>query len=179
MNLSKITSLILLTVSVSLLGLSACSSGPEVRQQDYARLKDDRTFEYDFPVVWRAIEETFRSYVVTDRDPNKVGINEMKKIRGRSLDTDWVYTRSTEKYIEFKINDSPRRIYLQTRIRYHLIARTVLGGVDVTVDPQQEIERLKDDGSPDGFVPTDEPDRTLAGTILDKIGQAILAAPNI
>jgi hypothetical protein len=179
MNFSKITSIVLFTASVSMLGLSACSSGPDVRQEDYARLKDSRTFEYEFPTVWHAIEDTFRSYVVTNRDPNKVGINEMKKIRGRSLDTDWVYSRSTEKYIEFKINDSPRKIYLQTRIRYHLIARTVLGGVDVTVDPQQEIERLKDDGSSNGFVPIDEPDRTLASAILDKIGQAILAAPNI
>jgi hypothetical protein len=171
---------ILLVVSALFLGgFSSCSSSPQVKQEDYARLKDSRTFEYEFPVVWRAIEDVLHEYVVTNRDPNKVGIVEMKKIRSRSIDTDWVYSRSTEKYVEYKVNDSPRKIYLQTRIRFHLTARTVLGGVDVTVDPQEEIEKLKDDGSSQGFVSAESPDRTLAGSMLDKINQAILAAPNI
>jgi hypothetical protein len=162
-----------------LAGFSSCSSAPEVKQEDYAKLKDARMFEYEFPVVWRAIEDALHGYVVTNRDPNKVDIVEMKKIRQRTIDTDWVYSRSTEKYIEYKVNDSPRKIYLQTRIRYHLTARTVLGGVEVAVDPQEEIEKLKDDGSSQGFVTPDNPDRALASTMLDKINQAIMAAPNI
>jgi hypothetical protein len=171
---------VLIVASVLTLGtFSSCSSGPEVRQQDYAKLRDSRMFEYEFPVVWHAIEDALHDYVVTNRDPNKVGIVEMKKIRQRSIDTDWVYSRSTEKYIEYKVNDEPRKIYLQTRTRYHLLAKTVLGGVEVDVEPQEEIEKLKDDGSSQGFVSADNPDRSLASTMLDKINQAILAAPNI
>jgi outer membrane lipoprotein-sorting protein len=162
-----------------LASFSGCASGPEVKQQDYAKLKDSRMFEYEFPVVWHAIEDALHDYVVTNRDPNKVGIVEMKKIRQRTIDTDWVYSRSTEKYIEYKVNDSPRKIYLQTRTRYHLLAKTVLGGVEVDVDPQEEIEKLKDDGSSQGFVVADSPDRSLGSTMLEKINQAILAAPNI
>lgn len=164
---------------VLLAGFSSCSSAPEVKQEEYAKLKDARMYEYEFPVVWKAIEDTLRGYVVTSRDPNKVGIVEMKKIRQRTIDTDWVYSRSTEKYLEYKVNDSPRKIYLQTRTRYHLIARTVLGGVEVTVDPQQEIEKLREDGSSEGFVAADNPDRSLANAMLDKINQSLLAAPNI
>jgi hypothetical protein len=175
----KLNSIILIIAAISVSTFSSCSSAPEVKQEDYAKLKDARMFEYEFPVVWHAIEDALHGYVVTNRDPNKVGIVEMKKIRQRTIDTDWVYSRSTEKYIEYKVNDSPRKIYLQTRTRYHLTARTVLGGVEVAVDPQEEIEKLKEDGSSQGFVSADAPDRTLASTMLDKINQAILAAPNI
>lgn len=170
---------IVLAATLVLGSFTGCSSAPQVKQEDYAKLKDARMFEYEFPVVWHAIEDALHGYVVTNRDPNKVGIVEMKKIRQRTIDTDWVYSRSTEKYIEYKVNDSPRKIYLQTRTRYHLLAKTVLGGVEVDVDPQEEIERLKDDGSSQGFSAADNPDRSLANTMLDKINQAILAAPNI
>jgi hypothetical protein len=172
--------IIFFTAAALFLGtFSSCSSAPEVKQEEYAKLKDARMFEYEFPIVWHAIEDALHGYVVTNRDPNKVGIVEMKKIRQRTIDTDWVYSRSTEKYIEYKVNDSPRKIFLQTRTRYHLMARTVLGGVEVSVDPQQEIEKLKEDGSSEGFVTADSPDRSLANVMLDKINQAILAAPNI
>jgi hypothetical protein len=90
-----------------------------------------------------------------------------------------VYSRSTEKYVEYKVNDSPRKIYLQTRTRYHIDAKTVIGGVDVTVEPREEIERLKSDGASAGFDRVEEVDRSMASGMLDKIGQAILAAPNI
>jgi hypothetical protein len=163
-------------IMAGLLSLVACSSGPEVKQQNYAKLSDHRDFEYDFPTVWKGIESTLRNYVITDRDPSKVDAVEMKKLRERSLDTDWVYSRSSEKYHEYTINGTPRKIYLQTRSRYHIVAKTILGGVQVTIDPREEIERLNDDGSPAGYERADEPDRELASAMLDKINQSILSA---
>jgi hypothetical protein len=171
----KLIPLILISMA-TLVGLSACSSGPEVKQQQFARLQSHRDFEYDFPTVWKGIESALEGYPITERNPNKVGIVEMKNLHKRTIDTDWIFSRSTEKYVEYTINGTPRKTYLQTRTRYRIEAATILGGVSVTVFPQEEIERLHDDGSSAGFTSVESPERNLPGLMLDKINQAILSA---
>ena len=106
----------------------ACSSSPAVKEQQYAKLKDSRTFEYEFPVVWRAIEGSFKNYKVTDREPKEVSELELRKLTRRKIETDWVYGESRDKYLEYKINDSPRKKYLQTRLRFTVVASSVMGG---------------------------------------------------
>src|SRR4051794_2781072 len=106
----------LLVLSVAALLVHACSSGPAVKEQKYAKMLDHRTFEYAFPVVWKGIENVLHNYKVTDRDPADVDPNEMRKLTQRTLETDWIYAESRDKYIEYKVNDSPRKKYLQTRV---------------------------------------------------------------
>jgi hypothetical protein len=168
--------LVLVVVSATLMGFSACSSGPQVKQQQFARLENHRDFEYDFPTVWKGIESALEGFAITERNPNKVGIVEMKKIHERTIDTDWVYSRSTEKYVEYTINGTPRKTYLQTRLRYRITAKLILGGVTVYVDPREEVEKLHDDGSPAGYSQVETPERALPSLMLDKINQAILSA---
>jgi outer membrane lipoprotein-sorting protein len=169
--------LVVILVLFASFSLFSCASGPDVKQQAYAKLKDSRTFETDFPAVWHAIEDTLRNYKVVERDPNKVDANEMRRIKHRTLETDWVYTRSTDKYVEYKVNDLPRKTYLQTRLKYKIDAQSVLGGVKVTVNTNEEIEKLKDDGSPNGWDEVDNKDTSRANDMLDKFNTAILAAP--
>jgi hypothetical protein len=180
MLMTKYLFLMCLTASFFSLALTACSSGPPVKQEAYAKLKNQRTFEYEFPAVWKAIEETLRNYRITDRNPKDVDANEMRRIRHRTLETDWVYTKSNDKYIEFKVNDLPRKIYLQSRLKYKIDVQAVLGGVQVTVSTEEEIERLKDDGSPNGWdAVDDDKDSARASDMLDRINMSILAAPPI
>ncbi len=101
----------------ALLSLSACSSTSEVKQQQYATLKNERTFEHELPVVWKAIETTFKNHKVVERDPEEVGALEWKDLSERSLSTDWIYGQSKDKYQEYRVNDLPRKKYLQTRYR--------------------------------------------------------------
>src|SRR4051812_19332467 len=84
--------------------LAACAGGPPVKAQKYARLSDHRVFEYEFPVVWKAVETTFKTYKVVDRNPEEVDALEMKKLKQRTLESDWIYAQSRDKYIEFKVN---------------------------------------------------------------------------
>lgn len=158
---------------------TGCSSSPPVKTQAYAKLKNERAFEYEFPAVWKAIEETLRRYRVVDRDPSDVDPVELKRLSKRTLDTDWIYGQSRDKYQEYQINGTPRKKYLQTRLRYHLEAKKVIGGVQVTVKTDEEIERLNSDGNPDGYSSSDEVDPSRASELLDKIQNQILAAPNI
>ncbi len=156
---------------------SGCASGPEVKQQAYAKLSNQRTFEYEFPAVWRGIEETLRNYRVIDRNPKDVDANEMRRLRHRTLETDWIFSKSNDKYIEYKVNDLPRKIYLQTRLKYKIDAQSVIGGVLVTVKTEEEVERLKADGSPDGWDSVDDKDTARASDLLDRFHMAILSAP--
>ncbi len=169
----KISALLAL---VSLLVLSACSSAPAVKTQAYAKLSNQRMFESEFPVVWKGIESVFRNYKVTDRNPSDVDEMEMRKLSGRTLDTDWVIGQSRDKYEEYKVNGSPRKVYLQTRVKFHIEAKSTLGGTEVTVKTDEEVERLNKDGSSKGWESVSTSDSSRANEVLEKLNQAILSA---
>jgi hypothetical protein len=154
----------------------ACSSSPPVKSQAYANLPNHRMMEYDFPVVWKGIEAATRNLKVVDRDPSEVGVLEMNKLSHRTLETDWLYAQSRDKYEEYQSNGSPRKIYLQTRIKYKVDARKVMGGTEVSVKTQEEIERLKSDGTSGGYETSNTPDPSRANEMVEKINGAILSA---
>lgn len=162
---------------LSIFILAACSSTPEVKNQKYAKLKNEVSFEYEFPKVWKGIESALREYKITDRDPSEVNDVEIKKLRERSLKTDWIYSQSRDKYVDYKVNDFPRKKYLQTRIKYDITAETIIGGTKVTIEMDEEVERLNADGSPAGYDSVDEKDSSRASDLLSKIRNSILAAP--
>jgi hypothetical protein len=157
-------------------GLSACSSGLEVKEQAYAKLKDNRVYEYEFPVVWKAIESAFRNYKITDRDPADADPVALRKMRKRTLETDWVQTQSHDKYVEFKVNDIPQKRYLWTRVKFKVIAERALGGTQVTIRTQEQVEHLNADGSSAGYESVDEIDSSRPNEMLDRIQNAILSA---
>lgn len=162
---------------ISALMISACASAPPIQTEPYAQLKNHRVFETDMPVVWHAVEEVFRNSKVTDRDPKEASDLEMRTLKERMLRTDWSYTKSNDKHEDYRVNDSVRTIYLQERNRYRVLASRVLGGVDVTVTTDEEVESINSDGSSGGFHAVDKPDPARASEILNRINQAILAAP--
>ncbi|MBI4924758.1 MAG: hypothetical protein HY843_02440, partial [Bdellovibrio sp.] len=129
----------------------ACSSSPKVKQQAYAKLPNSAVYEYEFPVVWKGIESALKNHKITERNPEEVAPLEMKNIKERTLETDWIYSQSGDKYHEYAINNSPRKIYLQIRYKFHILAQKIMGGTEVKVNTSEEIERLKADGSPDGY----------------------------
>lgn len=165
-----------LILSLMLSG-AACSSTPPVKSTAYAELNQYRTFEYDFPTVWKAIEEVFRGYKVIDRDPSEVTPLEMRKLAHRTLKTEWTYGKSRDKYQEYKVNGTPRKVNLQVRTRFVVDARKVMGGVEVKIDSEEEVERLKKDGSSDGYHGSERPDTSRVDEILNKINAQVLAAP--
>jgi hypothetical protein len=156
--------------------LAGCASGPEVKSQAYAKLKDSRVYEYEFPVVWKGIESAFRNYNIVDRDPAEVDPVAMKRLSRRTLETDWIQTQSRDKYVEFKINDVPQKRYLWTRIKYKIVAETTLGGTQVTVRTQEEVERLNANGTSAGYDKVSEVDSSRPSEVLEKIQMAILSA---
>jgi hypothetical protein len=166
---------VLICLSFSVLGFG-CSSGPEVKKQGYAQLRDNRVYEYEFPIVWKGIESTFRNYSVVDRDPAEVDAVELKRLTKRTLETDWIQTQSRDKYVEFVVNDVPQKRYLWTRVKYKVIAESALGGTRVTVRTQEEVERLKNNGTSDGYEKVTEVDSSRPSEILEKVQMAILSA---
>ena len=160
----------------STLATTGCSHSPEVKQEAYAKLATQKTFESDMPTTWKAIEDTFHNFKVMDRNPNKIDNFEMKKLTKRTLETDWIYGQSRDKYVNYLVNGTPRHKNLQTRVKYVVTAATQIGGVDVSVETREEIERLKSDGSPDGFDTVDDVDPSRPSEILNKIQNSLLSA---
>lgn len=156
--------------------LLACSSGPVIKQEAYAKLNDHRTFEFDFPAVWGGIENVFKEHVIKERSPDKVTDKELESLKERKLSTDWSYTQSRDKYQEYKVNGTPRKRYLQMRVKVEVTARAVLGGTDVSIATTEEVEKLKPDGSSDGYTQVKNVDPSRPSEILDKINLAILSA---
>lgn len=162
-------------VMVAALG---CSSAAKTQSQKFAKLPTERTFEFELPETWKGIETVFSKYKVLERDPEEVGPNDWKDLTERELRTDWVISRSRDKYVEYKVNGSPRKTYLQTRIRYTVRAERVLGGTHVRVGTVEEVEELRPDGTSAGWTDADDPDTSRNSEALDKIKQSILSAPN-
>jgi hypothetical protein len=177
-NARLIPALFLLATAAATASLApGCASGPAVKQQAYARLRDQRTLEYDFPTTWKGIESAVAGFKVTDRDPDEVEPQELRNLRERKLETDWIYSRSTDKYQEYSANGFPRKVFLQTRFRYRIEARSVLGGTDVSVGVEEEVERLNPDGSSDGYASAEASDPTRANEMIERIRLSILRAP--
>src|SRR4051794_29582002 len=101
---ARLSLFVLAVLSVALGLNSGCSSTQKVETQAYAKLNNQRTFEYDFPTVWKGIEEALHNYKIVDRSPKEVDPIEMKQLKKRTLETEWVYSQSRDKYVEFKLN---------------------------------------------------------------------------
>ena len=154
-----------------------CSSFPEVKTQAYARLKTQEVFEYEFPIVWKAIESSTRTYSVTEKSPAEVSPVELKQLRQRSLKTDWIYSQSRNKYQEYVINGIPKKTYLQSRYRFKILAQRTLGGVLVAIDLDEEVQRLRYDGSFGEYEKAGEPDTSRSSELLNKIKFSLLSLP--
>lgn len=154
----------------------ACSSTPGVKRQEYAALRDHRTYEYEFPFVWESIENTLSSYRVMERDPEEVTPLDLRKLTRRTAETDWIYGKSRDKYVEYMVDGFPRKKYLQVRVRYQVTAESVVGGTKVTVATAEEVERLDKDGTSAGYDKAETVDSSRANEVLERIRMAILKA---
>ncbi len=174
MNPRIISASILILLAGPIVG---CSSLPDVKTQSYARSKDHQTFEYDFPIVWKAVESALIQTKIIEKDPTHVTTLELQKLSRRSLKTDWIYSQSRVKYIAYDVNGYPRKTYLQNRYKYQVLAESVLGGVRVQVTTTEEVERLNPQGSPAGYATIGEPDPSIASDLIDKINSELRSAP--
>ncbi len=169
------------TFAVSLVILLAigtgCSSSQKVGRQSYAELKTEQTFEESFEMVWSAVEVALKDHRVIERDPEEVDVNELKKLDERSLRTDWIYARSNDKFVTYKINDLPKKKYLQTRFRYKLEVERVMGGTLVRVLTDEEVETLDDKGEATGYDEVETIDSSRPNRLLKDIKNALLSAP--
>ena len=164
---------ILGTWAVSVVG---CSHGGQVKTMAYASMPDHRTYEFEFPIVWKAIENAVRGIKIDDRSPGEVSVQEMRKLAKRSLRTDWIFTQSNDKYREYQVNSFKQKRYLPSRVKYQISAEKVMGGTEVRVGTTEEIDPLKTDGTPDGYVQV-EADPARSHDMLEKINAALLSAP--
>lgn len=152
-----------------------CSTAAPVKTQQYAALKTARTFEYELPLVWKGIEHSLRNNKITEREPEEVDETRWPKLMERTLTTDWVYSESRDKYVEFKINDSPRKKYLQIRHRYRIQAKRVMGGTEVAIRPQEEVEKVDTrTGAPVGYEEM-EADSSRSAEMLERIQNGIFS----
>ena len=166
-------------LSLTFLWSSGCTSAPEVKTQAYAQLRDHLTFEEDFPTVWKAIESSLRLARITAKDPAEATPLEMKKLNRRSLQTDWIFSKSKHKYVEFQVNGFPKKTYLQNRYKYQVLAERTWGGIQVRVISTEEVQRLTETGAPSDYERSGDPDSFLASDLIEKIKLELNSAPSI
>ena len=140
-----------------------CSSGPYKRQQ-YAQLSNSKVFEEEYPTVWKGTLDALGDYKIENKDAEK-----------GKVETDWIYSTSNEKYVEYQVNGFPRKHYLQTRYKLDITAEKQLGGVKVTVNSQEEVENLKNDGSFESWRSVSDPDSARENETLRNIELKILS----
>ncbi len=137
---------------------SGCSSGPEMKKQEFADVQTSKVLEYDYEQVWKGVKTALAEY----------HLKEMSSEDGK-ISTDWVYSTSSDKYISVKVNQQPRRKYLQGRYRFHVSAKKQIIGVLVSVTMDEEIEKLSQEGAFQSWKSVDNLDTKRAHEVLEKI----------
>lgn len=154
----------------SLCLFASCSSTPttEVKKEAYAKLSNKRTFEYPFETVKNKVSEVAKDYPVLAQKEEKE--------RALVIETDWVLTESRDKYVNYKNNEHVRHKTLQSRLKYSIRVAPAMGGAEVTVKTTEEVEKLKPDGTPDGFkaIKNNDVDTSRAKEFLDKVEVELL-----
>lgn len=163
-SISVLSSLVLFSIVFTSATVFTGCGGHEVKKQGYAKLATAKDFEEDYQVVWTAVLAALEDYKIAEKDQDD---GEVK--------TDWVYTTSNEKYIEYQVNGFPRKKYLQTRYKINAFLEKQLESVKVRVDLEQELEKLKSDGSSDGWKSESDVDSIRANEILKLIENKILS----
>ncbi len=155
-----------ITVVVMTFGswIIGCASAPPVKTQQYARLNNIKEYEAEFANVWVASLKALSDYELTEKDRDD-GL----------IVTDWVYTTSTEKYVDYTVNGFPRKKYLQIRVQYKVTVEPLLGRTRVRVLPQEEVEVLGPSGEFKKWATNDDFDSANAAKILDKISLNLLS----
>jgi hypothetical protein len=175
--LSQSSGAMLVGVAVLFTGLmSGCSHSPQFSKKAYAENRTSRQFEYEMQDVWKAIEKVVEKKKVLERDPNKVDAGDWGQLRERSMELDWSYGQSRDKYKSYVVNSIPKQQPLGVRVKYSLVVKKTFGGATVEVVTQEEIEDLDEYGVSKGYFPTDQVDSSRAAEILDQIANALLAA---
>ena len=158
---TKIIPSVLIAVGAAAIGFG-CSTGPKYKTQAYAKEQTSRTMEYDYGIVWKGIRDALQDHKIREA-------NEEKGI----VETDWAYSTSNDKYLDVVINQQPRRKYLQTRYRYRITAQKQMIGVLVDVNIEEEVEKLKSDGTFQRWHSVDEPGTSRPHEMLMRIEQKI------
>lgn len=151
----------------SVLSLFACSS-VDYKKQGYAKLSNTKDFEEDYKLVWKGMFEAAKEYRVTDSNQED-----------GEIETDWIYTTSNDKYVEYESNGFPRKHFLQTRYRFKLKAEKMLRKVKVTAKITEEVENIKSDGSFDSWKEISDVDTARENEMIKNIEMKILSRPNI
>ena len=141
-----------------LIFFAACSSSPKVKKQQYAVLSNSKEFEEEFSTVWKGILAATEEFKIVDKEADK-----------GTMETEWIYSTSTEQYVEFTVNGFPRKHYIQSRYKYFINADKMMGKVKVTVSTRQEIEKMKSDGNFDSWIESDTPDSSRAAELINAI----------
>lgn len=147
------------------LAMPACSSS--YKAQNYAKYSNSRQFEYEYPMVWKGTLNALGEYKIDKKDSGE----------GEIL-TDWIYSTSNDKYLEYLVNGFPRKRYLQTRYKFDIKVEKQIGSVKVTINPQEEIENLKSDGSFESWKSVSDYDTGRVNELLDNINRQILSIPD-
>ncbi|MGE4231892.1 MAG: hypothetical protein AB7F43_01055 [Bacteriovoracia bacterium] len=144
----------------------SCASAPGTYKSEiYAKLPNSRVFEEEYSVVWKGILKALEVYKL-EKVEEEDGI----------ASTDWVYSTSNERFLEYRVNGLPRRKYLQSRYKYTVTAEKQMAGVKVIVNTEEESEYLKPDGSFDLWKAV-ETETNKSNELLRNIELKILSRP--
>ena len=151
---------------LSFILLTAISFGcsTSYKKQSYSKQRIQKDFEDEYSLVWKASLKALEEYKLTE-----------KEIESGKIETDWIYSTSNDKFIEYKVNGFPRKKYLRVRYKLLMNIEKLTEKVSVTVHSKEEIEELKSDGSFDSWDSVSDVDTARANALLKDIELKILS----
>lgn len=161
----------LLTLS-TLLFLAACSSTKGTYQEQAGpKFSNTKEFSQKPEVVLRAAKIVLEELTYASKPPASKKVHE----DGDTLRTGWVYGTSRDKYVSYLHNGAPQRKNLAVRRQYGYTVTPSLGGSQVVVSIEEEIEEVDlDSGEHEGWQNA-TPDPAAYDLLIRKLREKIRA----
>lgn len=151
----------------------SCSSTPKgtYKEQATPKFASSRELSEKPEVALRAAKAVLEELTRASDPPAAKKVHD----EGDTLRTGWVYGTSRDKYVEYKHNGAPRRKTLAVRRQYAYTVTPSLGGSQVTVSIDEEIEDVDLNTGENKGWSNAAPDQAAYDQLIRKLRERILA----
>lgn len=141
----------------------ACGTAPVEKEKKLPQFISGDFVEGSYDVVWKALETAMQDYPIVESDPSE-----------GYLETGWIGGRSKTHYAPYKGRyESPKRLPLSSRFRFFVDLEKKVGGVQINIESEEQIQLLDNEGKSTGRWKQIEPDTRHHKELIAAIREAL------
>ena len=141
----------------------ACGTASIKKEKKLPQFISGDFVEGSYEAVWKALGTATQDYPVVESDPSE-----------GHLETGWLAGQSKTHYSPYQGRyQSPKRLPLSSRYRLFVDLEKKVGGIEVHIESEEQIQMLDNEGKPTGKWKQIEPDTRHHQELISAIREAL------